>query len=159
MSQGVTIHADTVELEAVARALGEMAGASSEELLADLAQVGESMTQERILRGGPAPDGSAWAPRAIPSGKRLLNQQGGLSDSVEGRAAGDAAEWGSHLIYSRIHQLGGVISGRPRLAVPVPGGLRMPRRVEIPARPYLGIGPEEREALIDVAEAWMEGAA
>ncbi len=155
---GDAVTVELAELEAVQETLRRAAAAPDGGLLAALAQAGESATAERILAGGPAPDGAPWAPRRTPRGQPLLNLDGGLSDSLVGRAASGAAEWGSPLAYARIHQRGGTILGAPLLAWPGPGGeMVFRRRAEIPARPYLGIGEAERRMLLDAVEGWVEG--
>ena len=156
MTRGIAVTIDTAELAAVVAALDRAGGAALGGLLADAAEVGATATSERILAGGPDPDGNPWAPTAWPTGRRILNDQGGLSDSIAGRTTGSAAEWGSGLVYARIHQLGGTVSGRPRLRFETPFGFRAPRAVEIPARPYLGIGDTERQYLEGVVLGWMD---
>lgn len=155
--RGVTITLDTAELAAVAAALDRAAGAPLRGLLADVAEAGATASSERILAGGPDPDGTPWEPTAWPTGRPILNDQGGLSDSIAARTTRRSAEWGSGLVYARIHQLGGQITGRPRLLFEGPMGWRSPASVRIPARPYLGIGDAEREWIDGIVRDWVDG--
>lgn len=78
---------------------------------------------------------------------------GSLKFKVEG---GDAVAWGSSKIYAAVHQGGAVIVPvkAKQLSFRIGGKWIHCQRVVIPARPYLGFGPEEkREALENVFEA------
>ena len=113
-------------------ALGRDAGP----IMADIAAIGESSTRMRF-RTETGPDGQKWKPslRARITGGRTLTKDGHLSGSISGRHGRDFAEWGVNRIYAAIHQFGGK-SGM----APGPAG--------IPARPYMGVSPEDL--------AWIE---
>lgn len=100
-------------------------------------QIGEALitsVSERF-RSGVGPDGKKWKPsqRAIKDGGKTLvkDPNGGLSNSILYEVSPQMVVIGTRDIpYARIHQLGGK-AGR---------GLR----VNLPARPYLGIDDEDR---------------
>ena len=137
--RGVSVELDAPELASLAADLRRASRADRRRLTQALAAAGESAARERITAGGPGPDGERWAPRhpLNPSRKPLLNREGGLNDSIEGRGNASTARWGSNLVYARIHQLGGVIKPRRRRMLRFEVG-------GIPARPYIGWGDRER---------------
>ncbi|MDD2870123.1 phage virion morphogenesis protein [Neomegalonema sp.] len=88
------------------------------------------------------PDGRSW-PAHSPatllrrgSGARKLRDKGHLYQSLNWRASRLKAEVGTNRIYARIHQLGGE-AGRGR-------------KVEIPARPYLGVSAADRKEIAEI---------
>lgn len=128
-------------------------------LLDGLAGVGEETTRGRILRGGPAPDGQAWAP---PSGlglsaRKPLNASGLLAATLASRVSGRAARWGSNRVYARIHQLGGVVIPRRRRALHFDAAGRpiFVGKVVIPPRPFVGWGGDEENAASALIRRWM----
>ena len=159
---GVSVAIDASDLVELGRSLRRLAKASLAPLMDDIAGVGEESAIKRIHDGGPAPDGTPWPARhpANPSPHALLNQHGGLVDSIEGAASGDTAVWGSSLVYARIHQLGGDIVPTEKRFLKFAGGDGdvFARKVTLPARPYLGYGDAERQGVEGVVEAWLEGA-
>ena len=54
----------------------------------------------------------------------------------------------SKVLYARIHELGGTIEGNPRLKFKTDRGWVSPRRVQIPARPYLRPAIDEAGAAL-----------
>ena len=156
------VELDAPELASLAQDLRRASRADRERLVEALAAVGESTSRQRLTAGGPGPDGAPWPARhpLNPSRKRLLNREGGLNDSIEGRGHGLTAQWGSNLEYARIHQLGGVI--RPRRARMLRFELGdktiFARRVTIPPRPYIGWGTLERTAAARVISNWLNQA-
>lgn len=159
---GVSVAIDAHELAELGRAMRRLAKADLAPLMDAIAGVGEEATLERIVEGGPAPDGTDWPARhpAYESSQPMLNLHGGLADSIEGGAAGETAVWGSSLVYARIHQLGGTIVPREVQALQfrLGGQTVFARSVTIPARPYLGYGAAERRGVEEVIEAWLEEA-
>lgn len=140
-------------------ALGRLAHAVEDRgsLLDVLGQYLESATIERFDRE-EGPDGQAWdkSIRAREEGGKTLNDDGYLKGSITHNVRGDTIEVGTNLIYGGVHQFGATIKAKnaDRLAFFLPGGLGFvrPLEVEIPARPYLGIGAEDEEALIAEAQ-------
>ena len=160
MPRGVTVELDAPELESLAHDLRRASQANRDRLMKGLAAAGESAARARVTRGGPGPEGERWPPRhpLNPSRKRLLNREGGLHDSIEGGGDASTAHWGSNLVYSRIHQLGGVV--RPRRARMLRFELGdkafFARRVTIPPRPYIGWGAAERREAARVIGRWLD---
>lgn len=164
--QGVSI---TIDARDVDRLLARLAAAGREptdELMAGLAAAGASTTHQRIEQGGPDPDGRPWPEVRRPG--IPLNVSGHLKDSIADAHTRTTARWGTNLVYGATHQFGRTIEDlRPRqrqaLAfVPAGGRRRVVRRrvarIEIPARPYLGFGAEERELAEAVIRRWLERA-
>ncbi|MVA40667.1 phage virion morphogenesis protein [Agrobacterium vitis] len=99
-----------------------------------------------------APDGSRWktlsqatrdqrekkyghAPTAI------LRASGDLANSINMQASDTDVRIGSSLIYAAIHQFGGD-AGRGN-------------KVNIPARPYLGLSAADEDEVVAIAEEWL----
>lgn len=92
------------------------------------------------------------------AGRKILQGEGELKKSVVEHVTNDYVEVGSSLIYSRIHQLGGVI--RPKkakaLAIPLGGGkvLRL-RQVKMPARPFLTLQESDYQTIVRIAHDYV----
>ena len=160
MARGASVAIDASQVAALARRLRAAAAAPTAPLMEAIAAAGESATRARIAAGGPAPDGSAWPSRHpdYVNPFPLLNREGGLVDSLATQASAESAEWGSNLIYTRIHQLGGTIEPKNADALRFMLGEETvtAKSVTIPARPYLGWGEDEVRMVEDVVEAWLE---
>ena len=117
---------------------------------------------------GVAPDGQPWQALhpAYEAGKRgpgILREsgmRGGLQGSITFDVSGAELAVGTNRIYGAIHQFGGTIRPRrgPYLVFRLAGALVRARQVTIPARPYLGIGEEDEETVLEVAEAFLDRA-
>jgi phage virion morphogenesis protein len=88
----------------------EQLGASPRPLWDAFGQYGESSTRLRFQKQA-GPDGKAWRPsrRVQKSGGQTLVRKRRLLRSITYRANNSGAEWGSNVVYARIHQLGGKI--------------------------------------------------
>lgn len=91
-----------------------------------------------------APDGTPWkalnddyANRKRPNSDKILTRRGQLANTTYYNADTKSVEFGSSLVYARIHQYGGR-TGR---------GLT----VDMPARPWLGVNNDNREILISAS--------
>lgn len=108
----------------------------------------ESQTHRRIREEKTAPDGQKWPKWSDDyaatrhGGHSLLMGHGELDDSIQFDVDGDEVLVGSNLIYAAIHQFGGAEVGIP-----------------IPARPYLGLSPENLEDLEAVIDDFIQEAA
>ena len=116
------------------------------ELVRDLAAAVESQTKRRIGETKTDPDGAPWPEwaestrRRRRGGQSLLQEEGGLLDSIQSVDEGDDILVGSNLVYAATHQFG---------SDPDDGR-------NIPARAYLGVGDEDRDELEEVVGDWLE---
>lgn len=127
------------------------------ELLDALGRLFQESTRERIDVTKTAPDGSKW--QANRRGTSILKESGNLSASIDYQVGSSQVAIGSALVYSRIHQLGGEIKPKngKHLVFPVGNQLIFATKVNIPARPYLGVSNDDsREALDMVADTIAE---
>lgn len=144
-------------------------------------------TQRNIERE-TAPDGTKWRPlsprtaaKRIGRGRNarqrgyahILRVSARLYQSVSYQVLADGVEWGSNLVYARIHQLGGEISMPPRQATVTLKNIRnrgnrfvrfntrnatsrvvsiRGHRILVPARPFLGISAMDREEVPRIVE-------
>lgn len=145
---GVAVTFDLSQLPGLSAALGA-AIARLDDLEPLMDQIGNAMettTHERFEteRG---PDGTPWTPtiRSREEGGQILRLDGHLDNSVTHRASADSVEVGSNLIYARIHQQGGTISAKSI------------ESVLIPARPYLGIGGDDEETILELTSDYVLG--
>lgn len=116
------------------------------------------------------PQGRPWTPlnpvyASTKRGPGMLREGGyrggGLLTSFEIDATRGSAFLWNIAPYARIHQLGGVIRPKEpggRLRFSMGGRDVFASSVTIPARPFLGIGPEDEEMALDVVQAALEGA-
>lgn len=87
----------------------------------------------------------------------------GLAGSLTSAVHGNVLVWGSNKVYSRIHQLGGIIQPKNKRQLSFRmgwGGDGKPLwwhrdSVEIPARPYLGFTAQDRQFLVEELEDYL----
>lgn len=138
-------------------------GQNATPIMRDIAALGENSTRLRF-RTETGPDGQRWKPslRAQIHGGRTLTKDGHLSGSISSNAGRDFAEWGVNRIYAAIHQFGGTIrpkkSGSLRFRL-ANGAFATVRKVTIPARPFLGVDDSDRNDILDLVQARLEGTA
>lgn len=98
-----------------------------------IGQILVTSTVDRFERG-VGPDGVPWRPsaRASREGGVTLVDTARLRGSIAHRASADGVEVGTNVVYAAIHQFGSRAGGKPR---------------NIPARPYLGVDDDDREAI------------
>lgn len=138
-------------------------GGNATPVMRDIAALGENSTRMRF-RTETGPDGKRWKPslRAQIHGGRTLTKDGHLSGSISSNAGSDFAEWGVNRIYAAIHQFGDTIrpkkagSLRFRLAN---GAFATVKKVTIPDRPFLGVDDNDRNDILDLVQARLEGTA
>lgn len=137
-------------LERMVDALGRLARAPLDDLLAQLGADLESGARRRLTVEKAGPGGEAWpewsaayAASRPPKGG-LLELSGDLIDSIRWELEGLTVLVGSPQVYALTHQMGD------------------PAR-SIPPRPYLGISRDDAEAMQETADRWlaaiMEGGA
>lgn len=137
-----------------------------------LEDIGEHLieTTKQRFETSTGPDGQAWLPNSeatylsyLSAFKKSFKKNGEISKAGERRKAGkkpligegrylstqfgydvigNTLEWGSPAAYSAIHQYGGM-AGRNRL-------------VNIPARPFLGISPDDEDAIVEKAARYLD---
>ncbi|MAO55660.1 MAG: phage virion morphogenesis protein [Rhodospirillaceae bacterium] len=114
-----------------------------------LETIGSALVANVRLRfdKGQAPDGTPWLP--VKRGGSPLNNRGLLRDSNTYAVGSDSVRVGTNHIEGPVHQFGATI--RPKkakaLAFTVRGTVVFAKKVTIPARPFLGIGPEDKSAI------------
>lgn len=155
---------DQVARDALAHLARELSPPTA--ILRGIGEFLRDSAQERIGAGGPAPDGTAWAPltpltlklKKNPD-RGILRDEGHLQESIAWQLDGDdTVAIGSRMVYARIHQFGGTIKPKPgsgKKALRVPGvGPRA--SVRIPARPYLGVSQADQEVLEKKVVGWLK---
>ncbi|MDG3575979.1 phage virion morphogenesis protein [Rhizobium sp. YJ-22] len=142
-----------------------IANAPTEELAEGIGRLVQESTRNRIRSTKTSPAGAAW--KANRAGTAILYRSGALERSIDYVASADSVVVGSGLVYARIHQMGGTIPARkiePRsakaLAFKVGGRLVFAKSVNMPsvtmpARPYLGLSPDDLTKIILATESWL----
>lgn len=161
MSAAITI--DLGELVALNGRL-EAAYARSKDLSPLMDAIGmamETSTDERFDNEA-TPDGRPWKQsiRAREDGGKTLTgpNSARLRNSITHAANADSVEIGSNLIYAGIHQFGGRITAKAgHLKFALPGGLGFVsvKGVNIPARPYLGIGGDDEQTIAELSADYL----
>lgn len=110
--------------------------------------VGEALRSGAIERfdAEEDPQGKKWKPsaRAMAGGGKTLDKESHLKDSIDYAATSDKVMVGSNLPYARIHQLGGK-TGKGH-------------KVDMPARPYLGVSEEDMDEVRETMADFLAGA-
>ena len=110
--------------------------------------VGEALRSGTIERfeAEEDPQGKKWKPsaRAMAGGGKTLDKESPLKDSIDYAATSDKVMVGSNLPYARIHQLGGK-TGKGH-------------KVDMPARPYLGVSEEDMDEVRETMADFLAGA-
>ena len=142
---------------ALQRAIAGMEDATP--LYEDIAEYMVDATRQRFIQG-VGPDGKAWAPkkqstldryRALGYGGQSLTKPlyliGRLRREIQRLVSRNGVVIGSSLIYAGVMQQGAAKGafGRDGRGRPIPWGT-------IPARPWLGISPQDEEAIIEIAD-------
>ena len=165
---GAAVELGLREIEGLARILNgvKLGPKDRVQLLKDIGVEMEAQTQERFDAQKDT-EGNPWKELAQKTrdcytqnglgGGSLLVQGGGLRDSVESRVSGSwSVLVGATKIYAAIHQFGGEIAPKnaPYLFVPGYGKLK---KVNIPARPYLGVSARDAADIAAVARRFVAG--
>lgn len=110
--------------------------------------VGEALRSGTIERfdAEEDPQGKKWKPsaRAMAGGSKTLDKESHLKDSIDYATTSDKVMVGSNLPYARIHQLGGK-TGKGH-------------KVDMPARPYLGVSEEDMDEVRETMADFLAGA-
>lgn len=169
--------------DAQARAmLARLGEPGTQDLMPRLGEYLQASTQKRF-KTQSAPDGTVWRPlqpryasRKKYAKDKILTLRGYLRSGIHYQVTGDAeVEVGSNTKYAAIHQLGGTIemparqatvryrseAGRVLFAgkkhkratdrqVTIPA-----HQMNIPARPFLGIGPADEKEIQRIISDWV----
>ncbi|WP_406586795.1 phage virion morphogenesis protein [Asaia lannensis] len=132
-------------------------GREPQPVLAAAALPLEDNVRNRI-ETGTDPKGVKWSDYAPlnplyaqdKTGPGILKESGELQRTIESSVSGRTIIIGSPLLYSTIHQFGGVIRAKnaPALFFVMGGKKFLRQSVTIPARPYLGFSTQDREVLV-----------
>lgn len=160
----IRVELDDAEVKAALERLDAGLG----DLTPVMQDIGEYLMEatKRRFQAGTGPDGSAWAPTSQttmdaqaargdrPDPRPLIGPSKTLSTTINYQAGPDRVEVGSPAIYSAVHQFGAAKGafGATARGASIPWG-------DIPARPFLGIAAEDRAAIVDIVEEWLEGVA
>jgi len=149
-------------------------------ILRSVAEEIQESVKDRIRKGGPAPDGTPWAPLSPAyllrkKGKGILRESDILLNTLHWQFVGDSAvAVGSPLNYAAVHQLGHTFrrTQRPKKK-PKTGSVYFKAKasrkkgdiklnfggysITIPARPYLGISSDDEKTIQDILKSYLEG--
>lgn len=138
------MHYDLRDLERIEKAIDGLNFFAQRELLSSIGGHLEDSVVARIEAGGPGPDGTEWPEwseryaKTRHSGHSLLRNDGPLLESVQYLVnGGDELEVGSNLEYAATHQYGDDTRS-------------------IPARPYLGMSPQDVSDVEGIAVDWLQ---
>lgn len=153
---GIGVEID-VPREEMRGALGRFTDLDPAFLLDPIGALVTSQVQRRIDTEKTGPDGDAWAPNS--EGTETLVRSGALLDSIDYEVSGGAAEVGSSLVYGAIHQFGGTIVPKQAeaLVFRIGGRTIRAKKVEIPARPYLGLSAANRAEIDALVATLLRG--
>ncbi|MTI82739.1 MAG: phage virion morphogenesis protein [Firmicutes bacterium] len=118
-----------------------------------------SSTKDRF-ETGTAPDGSRWPEsiRAQNEGGQTLRDTSNLYNSITYHARPDLVEVGTNSRIAPVHQEGKIIKVKQarHLHFKVGGRWARKKKVKIPARPFIGISDEDRQAIDDIIAEHLE---
>ncbi|MDR1286765.1 MAG: phage virion morphogenesis protein [Treponema sp.] len=165
---GSTVELGLKEVEGLTRILNGVKLESQDRvrLLKDIGVEMESQTQERFDTKKD-PEGKPWAALAqktldyyrerFPHAQPPLVIDGGLRDSIESQTPDSwSVLVGATKIYAAIHQWGGEIVPKTAAALYVPGYGKL-KKVNIPARPYLGVSSQDAADIATLAQGFIAG--
>ena len=166
------VHADFREFAPLQAKIDKLVGLYGDELRDGIGAILETGARRRIAETKAGPDGVPWVPwtpvyaNKRPTGKSLLQDSGGMLDSIQFETSTDTITVFAATEYAPAHQFGfdGLVTvpthnrrieqafGKP-LPFPVITTVKEHQaRRRLPARPYLGMSAEEVdeiEALVD----------
>lgn len=129
-----------------------------------MAEIGEFQLSQTLLnfQNEQSPNGEAWekSHRAKSERGKTLTDRGHLRDSYtyNVNGSGDEVEIGSNMIYAAIHHHGGTIEAKDggHLHFKVGDRWVKKRKVEIPARPALGLNDGSREGIDEIMQNFYQ---
>lgn len=143
----------------------ETYGSAASDLTILMDQIGallEQSARDRIEATNVSPDGTPWYPsdRVDLFGGKTLFKTGFLASRLTHEASPDQVAIGTDVIYAGVHQFGATIVPRNAQALTfvLPGGAFVEvGKVEIPARPYLGISEADEDNILDLTGMYLTG--
>lgn len=142
------------------------------ELMQDIGELMVESTRQNFVEG-TSPDGIPWAPKAqstldayaargeTVSTRPLIGPSKTLSTTIFAQPTPTSVTWGSNMIQAAVMQFGaaagefGARIGKDKngrdFMVSIPWG-------DIPARPFIGVGPQDEEAIVATTEEFLERA-
>lgn len=136
----------------------------TEDLSPAMREIAEALlvsTKDRIAAGGPAPNGTPWAPKSEATKEayrrkgygdrpKPLTLFGTLFQQIHQDSGPDSAEVGSSMIYAAVQQFGASRGafGTTSRGSPIPWG-------NIPARPFLGVSKEDEQTIAEIMEEYL----
>jgi phage virion morphogenesis protein len=167
--QGAQVSFDLKEIDAVKKLLSKAALSNSDRarLLGSIGVEMEAQTQERFDTR-KSPDGDSWKALAQKTmdyyagkgwtARSILVGEGTLRDSItsEVQGGGWSVLVGATMEYAAVHQFGAEIKPKSAKALFVPG-YGILQKATIPARPYLGVSPDDTKAIAAATAVFLEG--
>lgn len=148
--------------------LDRLSSLSEADTAAAMAAIGEALRTSTLERfdTGTDPEGRRWRTsiRAEASGGKTLVKSGQLKSSIHTESSDKGVAVGTNKIYAATHQLG----ARNRTIRAKEGGLlrfkigdrwisKKEVRVDIPARPFLGVSEEDMQEISHIIENAVTG--
>ncbi len=141
---GYSIKIDGKEVQKTFRKLRKKA----ENLKPVFDNIGSMLESSTIhnFEAGTNPDGKPWkhSLRAKKTDGKTLVDTSRLMDSIVSRASSESVEVGTNAIYAAIHQMGGKCGKG--------------RKVNITARPFLGVSADDKREISDIFRFFLKGA-
>jgi phage virion morphogenesis protein len=125
-------------------------------------EIGEHLVASTQMRfkEETAPDGTRWPQsiRAREEGGQTLSDTRRLRNSITCAARPDRVEVGTNDKRAPVHQFGATIRAKRAKALKfqVGGRFAVKKVVRIPARPFLGISDDDREAITEIIRERLE---
>lgn len=124
-------------------------------------QIGEALVSNTQLRfrNGVAPNNKKWV-RGYKARGQILVDSRRLRNAIHKRVTRTGVEVGTNVRYARIHQYGGVIKAKRAKYLSFNSGRGWARKkeVRIPARPFIGIGAEDKQDILEIFKNTLEEA-
>lgn len=133
----MALQVDDREFDRLRARIAQLSSVELDPLLERLGEKLAEQTRERLLVEKASPDGRRWKPRRERGdGHPLENKSGLLIRSIDFRVIPEGVEVGSPLRYAAAQMFGSAAQ-------------------HIPARPYLGLGPDDAPELERTAAEYL----
>jgi phage virion morphogenesis protein len=160
----IEIDLDSAAVEAALAEL-ERRVSDTAPVMSDITEYLLESTRKRFKDGGPAPDGTPWAPKSPVTlenyrrkgrgvNTKPLTHQGDLSlFGLHHDSGPDHAQIAASPVYAATMQFGARQGqfGRTKRNGPIPWG-------DIPARPFLGLSKEDERSVLSIIEGYLTDA-